>query len=585
MIKINKSSNEDKIEQSTNLKLTYGITLISLVITIIILLILAGIVIHFSLSENGIFNKSKYARIEYEKSKIKEELELEIVDVQVEKEGKLTYKDISERFRNNAIVLNVDEEDRLEGEYKSYEFLVDENKNVIIGKKLEGERPTVLIGTALNEENGKIRIQVIGNVENSEIQAIEAISGATLVVQNSSNNSVFEVSENGEYKFRIVGKNGRIAIAKVLVNNELETVKSNSILEGISQVKSSGIKKLQIEGKQEEYSINTIIYEGDMLLDGNTSLIGSILKNNVYEFGNKSDVATSGQAAKNMVVLKVNGNLTINKGVTLTSCKSDSGYGGPKGMTIYCTGIFSNNGSISMTARGAKATGENIYLYRNENGTYECVPAIGAAGGASYQALRDGSNGNNGNNGFNRQTGGGGTGAGRSYIHKATISSGGTGTSYSGGSGSGAANADGASGHNVTSSPGSSVGGPGGNGVVASSNSSGYGQISIGGTGNPSGSYATYRESVVNYVARHGTGGLLVIDAETFDNQGTISANGVSSSTSSLSNTYGRVDTGGASGGGSINIFYKKILNRGTITANGGSSIRGEKRLCWWRWW
>ena len=447
MIKINKSSNEDKIEQASNLKSTYGITLITLVITIILLLILAGIVINLSLGENGIFNKAKYAKIEYEKAKIKEELELEIVDVQVEKEGELTYKDISERFRNKGIVLNIDEEDAIEGEYKNYEFLVDENKNVIIGKKLEGERPTVLIGTALNDENGKIRIQVIGNTKNSEIQAIEAINGATLVEQNSSNNSIFEVSENGEYKFKIVGKNGRIATTKVLVNNELETIKSNSILEGISQVKSSGIKKMQIEGKQEEYSINTIIYDGDMLLDGNTNLIGSILKNNVYEFGNKSDVATSEQAAKNMVVLIVNGNLTINKGVTLTSCKSDSGYGGPKGMTIYCTGTFSNNGITSMTARGAKAEGEDVYLWKNINETYEYIPKDGALGGnrvkvtMSDYAHHEGDyywkNGSNGADGSERKTGGGAAGGARTNLGTSYSGAGGRGTSYSGGSGGG----------------------------------------------------------------------------------------------------------------------------------------------------
>lgn len=67
--------------------------------------------------------------------------------------------------------------------------------------------------------------------------------------------------------------------------------------------------------------------------------------------------------AKNTVVLKVNWNLIINEGVTLTACKSDDGYGGPKGLMIYCTGTITNNGTISMTARGARAEGENVYLY------------------------------------------------------------------------------------------------------------------------------------------------------------------------------------------------------------------------------
>ncbi|MCI8345100.1 MAG: hypothetical protein HFJ42_03900 [Clostridia bacterium] len=75
-----KSRNKYKMKQFRKLKSAYGITLITLVITIILLLILAGIIINLSLGENGIFNKAKYAKIEYEKAKIKEELELEIVD-------------------------------------------------------------------------------------------------------------------------------------------------------------------------------------------------------------------------------------------------------------------------------------------------------------------------------------------------------------------------------------------------------------------------------------------------------------------------------------------------------------------------
>ena len=66
-----------------------------------------------------------------------------------------------------------------------------------------------------------------------------------------------------------------------------------------------------------------------------------------------------------MVVLKVKGNLTISENVTLTSCKNDKGYGGPKGMLVYCTGTITNNGKISMTARGAIAEGQNVYLWKN----------------------------------------------------------------------------------------------------------------------------------------------------------------------------------------------------------------------------
>ena len=92
-------------------------------------------------------------------------------------------------------------------------------------------------------------------------------------------------------------------------------------------------------------------------------------------------------------------------------------------MLLYVTGKLTNNGTISMTKRGAKAEGENIYLWKNKitginnNGTggeYEYVPSVGSTGGlggtgggySSYQ----GNDGNTPISIYGRTTGGGGRG-------------------------------------------------------------------------------------------------------------------------------------------------------------------------------
>lgn len=97
---------------------------------------------------------------------------------------------------------------------------------------------------------------------------------------------------------------------------------------------------------------------------------------------------------------------------------------------------------------------------------------------------------------------------------------------------------------------GSSIGGAGGNGAASRTSASG-------GTGNPGG----YLRS------NNGTGGLCVIFANTVSNNGTITANGV--------NGGNGWPYGGASGGGSINIFYKDSIIKGTINATGGASGGG----------
>ena len=63
-----------------------AITLISLVITIILLIILAGIIINISLKNNGLFMKAKQARNETEKASLIEQIQTEIIDKQLQNE-------------------------------------------------------------------------------------------------------------------------------------------------------------------------------------------------------------------------------------------------------------------------------------------------------------------------------------------------------------------------------------------------------------------------------------------------------------------------------------------------------------------
>ncbi|MCI8641386.1 MAG: hypothetical protein HFJ59_05925, partial [Clostridia bacterium] len=53
-----------------------------------------------------------------------------------------------------------------------------------------------------------------------------------------------------------------------------------------------------------------------------------------------------------------------------------------KGMFIYVEEELTNNGTIDMTSKGAEVVGQNVYLWKNEDETYEYVPAEGATGGA-----------------------------------------------------------------------------------------------------------------------------------------------------------------------------------------------------------
>ncbi len=62
-----------------------GITLIALIITIILMLILAGVVISLTIGENGLFRTAKYAVVKTEEETAREKLELAIANLQTKK--------------------------------------------------------------------------------------------------------------------------------------------------------------------------------------------------------------------------------------------------------------------------------------------------------------------------------------------------------------------------------------------------------------------------------------------------------------------------------------------------------------------
>ncbi len=86
-----------------------AITLITLIITIIVMLILAGVTINLTLGENGIFAKAKEAKIKMEIATIKEQIQMDI---------------LTERLGNNGNIL----EDKLKEILEGYGELSKEEK-------------------------------------------------------------------------------------------------------------------------------------------------------------------------------------------------------------------------------------------------------------------------------------------------------------------------------------------------------------------------------------------------------------------------------------------------------------------------
>lgn len=289
---------------------------------------------------------------------------------------------------NGYKVIDIENQINLDG-FKTY-YQIGKNGNWIEGTGKIGLADYDLVtNNLLNEDN---TITINAKIENQTTKNTVNITKKYEVETNVQNNTYSAES-----------------LLKALENDEIGT----------------GIHQVTIE--DETYNLKVYSFNENLNIKADTTL------------GTEEDVATASEYAKNMIVLKVKGDLTIDEGATLTAYASKDGYGGPKGMTIYCTGTITNNGTISMTARGAKAEGQDVYLWKNTDNTYEFVPEVGGAGGVIPTSRKTG--GRPGSSGTGRATGGGGSGAVGQWGSPST-GSGAAGTSYSGGSGGGGMDAN-----------------------------------------------------------------------------------------------------------------------------------------------
>lgn len=208
-----------------------GITLIALIVTIIVLIILAGTSISLLLGENGIVTKAKQAKEKQEITQIMESLELEKLNKITKLKGdKLTLENYLEHIKTVGIIKNEnirDGENTLSKEIfvDNYIFLIRDlqNGNIqieyigMVGKllpkikkiELTATTSTILAKvTATNVDNGEYRYY-IKDVTDNETYDLK------------------EVTQNSEYKF-INLKHNNIYQIKVEITNSSGTVEQET---------------------------------------------------------------------------------------------------------------------------------------------------------------------------------------------------------------------------------------------------------------------------------------------------------------------------------------------------------------------
>ena len=235
----NRITNEKigKDEKTRNNWHDKGITLITLVITIILLIILAGIVINLSLKENGILKKAKEATNDYEMQAMKEELELDIIDIQEkilqEQNRTANLIDLENELNREKYEVQL-KYDILQSEETpiyaivrkigtNYQFIVDTQLIINDVRNKILEEPNVEIETQEDVQLDIFKIKVKATIKEGKITEIKAMNGAKLINDISDEEKEYYVSKNGAYIFKITADNGTEVMKKV----NIEDIKSS----------------------------------------------------------------------------------------------------------------------------------------------------------------------------------------------------------------------------------------------------------------------------------------------------------------------------------------------------------------------
>ena len=247
-----------------------AITLIALIITIIVLLILAGVTLNMVMGESGIFSKANNAKNKTEVAQYEEELRMCILELQTDTatnketfgmetiKNKLVEK-VKELENTEDIEFPTEEsETRLDGTYKDYEFYIDDKYVAHIGDKATGIRLT----TSLNP-SGWINQNITATItikSNNGINKVEPDEGT----KNGSNEYVItktNITENTSFKYAVTDGQGNTQEKTAIINTidkeppadftiTAENTEEGLKITGTTTDSGSGIEKYEYYAKK-----------------------------------------------------------------------------------------------------------------------------------------------------------------------------------------------------------------------------------------------------------------------------------------------------------------------------------------------
>ena len=297
-----------------------GITLIALVVTVVTILVLAGVTINLIVGNEGLFNKTKSTKKIQTVASIKEALELEKVDIQVESK-KVDLDTYLEQISTGKKNYNLSSKEKVDE--KNAEIIVNDEYKFLVKDKENGDVEIIYDGIAkaddltISSKNGTYTypnsgtFEVTNNTSRGELTvssdasniATASIDGNTITVKPETvagkANIIVRSAANGEY-----AENKVIHVATVKNGTiELEAIPYDGVYDGQAHNAFTSISTNPSDAKL-EYSLDGNEYNEEMPTITNTSEFTVTVK--ASKEGYKTQITT-----ETVKVSKAEGKLTL----------------------------------------------------------------------------------------------------------------------------------------------------------------------------------------------------------------------------------------------------------------------------------
>ena len=289
-----------------------AITLIALIITIIVLLILAGVTLNMVMGENGIFGKANIAKEKTNKSTARDTIELKVLEYKTvaASEGKnctiqgfceyiIDSEDIStaEQTETSVIAIN-----------NGYGFLL--NEKLIITEELGiyvAKTDATYVVKSINNNTANVTITMKNN---SGIKKITKPNGESLIPTDNSIEIEYEITVGNEYIFKVQNSDDKEEDYTLKYTNESKpeiiddgTTGAYPVLTSTGVTSSSKTVKIDYGDSEGQHYYSTDngstwnVYENPISISKNCTIMAkSKSNNNVIQKIDKKDVEASAAA-------------------------------------------------------------------------------------------------------------------------------------------------------------------------------------------------------------------------------------------------------------------------------------------------